>query len=492
MIIDTQELAKVPGLLSATLTESAEGTSSLQLEFADWGPAWARYEEPLTLLHKGKPLWHGKMMPPVHSNAGRVCSTSVVAHNIFYMLESQPLSAQLKAVHNEFLSGGGSLAGTVGIIARSWAKLAENLRVAAPGWGVTLESKEGGANYEANPAAELSLDVSRANYALTPGVSREGGITGWQILQRMRACNPDCVYKVVPTGVIQVVAIAKADTITWDTDKDPEFLLEASGIAPRREDRLEGVAVAVTWRDGKSGGVQVYKYPKDLDKESGKVRLFSMSANSATHAAKQMNALSSQVRAYYDAVNTLQWSGTLVVEMDKLASSPLACRVNLRGEHMHPEWASMGAIVTAVEWDLVERTARLTLGASVQDPELWEVECPVEDDSGGGEPEEPEPPVCDGCDECDGDDGDEEEEKDPPTPGGCGCAENWEIVATFMGDVKYWFDQFGFVDSRLFEKYPDGFPDYSDKILGIGDGEAAAPTSIYNLAEKEMKIKDKG
>lgn len=499
MIIDTQDLAKVPGLLSATLTESAEGTSSLQLEFADWGPEWARYEEPLTLLHKGKPLWHGKLMPPVHSNVEKVRSTSVTAHNIFYVLEGVPLKEQINAVHRSFADSlYSSLGNVVGIIARSWESLARGLEVEAPGWGC----RETGNGWEADANAKLRLDVSRARYALTPGISREGTITGWQILNRMRACNPDCVFRARPDGVIEVVSISEADRITWDADADPELVLEASGLAPRKEDRLEGVALTVSWREGTRGGVQVYKYPTNLDTNSSRVRLFSMNANSAAHAAKQFNTLSKQLRAYYEAVNMLQWSGTIVLELDKLAASPLACRVNIRGDGMHPDWATMDAIVTAVEWDLVDRTARLTLGASVQDPELWEVECPEVDDSGGGDPDQPgqpDPPVCDGCD-CDGDDGDEEEEEDPPTTGGCGCAENWTVVAEFMDSTKEWFDHLErdhCCDTDFGEKYKNfEFPKFSEKIMAGADEAAAvaaadvAPlVSTYELAEKEIEDK---
>ncbi|MCH5285475.1 MAG: hypothetical protein J1E42_07730 [Akkermansiaceae bacterium] len=368
MRIDTAKMRDLPRIMRAQLSESAEKVSTLTLEFGGDGPDWLRHMEEVTLVHKGAVLYHGKITSVERNNDEQAKRTRATVENAMWLLDHQPLAAQIAdlqaSVRNDIAN---SLRKSANNAMTSWAALAASINIAAPGWG-------------ADGASTLCLDVSRANFAFAPTLTKEKAITAWTALRKMRTCNPDCVFIALPSAVVQVVSIANADVVTWDSRQ----IMTASGITPKYAELLSGVMVAVSWQDEKKGGVVYRAYPEGMAEGGSSTKLFTASADSKAHANKQLNHLGKQAAAYFAAVNTLQWGGSVSASMEKVEYSPIGRRLNIVGRDAHPEWATMGAIVTKVDWDFMSGKVDVSLGMQIGDPELHELQFDADDDGGDG------------------------------------------------------------------------------------------------------------
>ena len=439
MILDTKDFYNMPELTSARLSESADGVSELSLEFAGWGPAWVGYGATLTVVHRGQPIWHGKLLDPVRDYEGRVPITKVTGVNAMWMLDHQPIGQQLASAENT--NDDSRHRGRTIAMANmaSWDAMARGFSFKASGWAC----KWNGMTWVSDESARVTMDASKAKFSLAPVVRREGRVTALEAIQKMRSCNPDCVYRARPDGVIEVISWERADELRWNVDDDPYFVQSIEGVAAKHDEQLTGVVGVISYTDPHKGSVRIVE-PNTLDMESLSIKLFTFTAPDRQRALNDLVRIRIQLRNYLTAANVLQWRGTVVVDMDKLNESPLARRLSITGEGLPVAWATMRAMVGGVEWDLRERQATLSLGLTVQEPEIHQAQFePTGDVAAEEAPEEegePEEPDCDSCD-CDS------EEPDPPPPAGCSCAENWtavqnwaDQVAHALGDLMEWYE----------------------------------------------------
>lgn len=381
MIIDSTAFATIPGLTLATLTESADDVSVLTLEFAGFGPDWLEYMQPVTIMHRGRVLFHGKITSYSRNNDSGEATSSATVSNLLWLLDHQTLGAQIaevKAAADNENTGSpylrsASLQTAANNATASWTALAESCRISAPGWIVNEDGTE---------AAEslITLDASRARYSFGAYMTRERAITAWTALLDMKTCNPDCTYRVnYTTGAVEVISISKADAVAWDTRQ--QGLISASDISPQYEDAVTGVAVLVSWSGEHGSGVTVRTYPKGLDLAQLGVKVFTASVENVMQATAQAQHMLEQCQAYYEAANALQWGGSVSAKLADVPASPLCACLNLTGPGTHESWGSMAAIVTEVEWDFMELTCTLTLGRTVDEPDLHELQ--FEDNDGG-------------------------------------------------------------------------------------------------------------
>jgi len=388
MIIDSAAFNDIPGLIGATLSESADDASTLSLSFEGFGPAWLEYMQPITVMHRGRVLFHGKITSLARNNAGGEMTSSATASNFLWLLARQTLGAQIAEVRaaaaNEAWSG---LQSSANAAMASWKSLADSCRIDAPGWV---------ANADGSEAAEsvITLDASRARYSFGAYMERERAITAWTALLEMKSCNPDCSYRVnYVSGAIEVISLGKADSLAWDTAR--MGIIAANDIAPQYEEALTGVAVVVSWSaEGGASGVAVRQYPPGLDMAQSGVKVFAAGADNALQAAAQADHMIAQCRAYYEAANALQWGGSVSAKLEDVPASPLACRLCLTGPGAHESWHGMQAMVSEVEWDFMEMACTLSLGRTVDEPELHELQFDdheSEDDSTEADaPQQPE------------------------------------------------------------------------------------------------------
>lgn len=397
MDISTEEFSAIPGLLSATLSESGRGMSTLELEFEDDGPSWARYEEQIVVYHKGEPLFCGLARDPVRTNDGQRRKTVLTVPNAMWVLEHQTLGGQIadlllaqREEHKNDMRRSAIQAFA------SWAAMAQNVHVSAPGWALS---------------GTISLDVSLAAYALTPNIKREGGVTAWQALLRMTDACPDCMFRVNPSGEIAVIAITKAPMMTWSSDQ----VLSARDLARNHDGEIVGCVAAIPWHRTQSYGVAVVKYPAGVSENSTQVPLFKCAEIHLRYVEKQKLFLQRQLQAYYEACNSPQWSGSITAEISKIDRSPLGYRLSLVGDKCHPDWATMHAICSGVTWDFKSGLVTATLGLEMGQANIAELEW--DDDALGGDGEEDEEnPAPDSADKSESG-----SRTEAGTDGTCGC-----------------------------------------------------------------------
>jgi len=381
VVLRSECLGEVPGLVSAVLRENSNDMSVLTLTFAGWGEEWVSYMRPVTLFHRERVLFHGKVTAFSRSNDAGDMMTTVTVSNLFWVLQRQPLGAQIAEIKASMASERAANIWKSAVNAMSsWASMAESAEVVAPGWVVNADGSL------AVPAV-ISLDASRAGFALGVNVKRRV-LTAWSALLEMQGANPDALFRVDYTrGVIEVVSVGNAQLLAWDTAR--QDLCRVGELTALYEEAITGVAVVVTWQTEVGGGTIVAKWPEGLDLSATGVRVFSGSADSRSHAEAQAANLLRQCKVYYDAVNELQWSGGVTARLEFLERSPLCCRLSLQGDGAHESWRMMCGVVTEVEWDFGQGLVTLTLGRQLDDPQLTELQFPDlgagEDGSGGGD-----------------------------------------------------------------------------------------------------------
>ena len=376
MIIDSADFGLLPKLRSAVLNECGDAVSTLVLSWAGYGPDWLRYMEPVTVMHRGSVLFHGRVTEFSHSNEGGSVSAEATVSNALWLLDNTPLGAQVA----EAMGGAtADFEAAAREALRSWTALAASCRVAAPGWVVDE------AGMEADNGL-LWLEVRRANYSTGAVVAKNRVITAWTALLSMRQANPDALFRFVPTsGAVEVVSVGQAFDEVWRTDE--MLIYSCAGIGPQFENCVTGVALVVSWGDavtGGEGGSLVRVYPASVQPGDSGVRIFTVSVENEYQATEQAEYVMGQLQSYYEAVNELQYGGTVEVALEDVVSSPLAHRLSLVGPGTHESWHEMRAMVTAVRWDFMEHRVEVTLGAVFGEPEIHEMsfpETPEGDDS---------------------------------------------------------------------------------------------------------------
>lgn len=401
MIIDSSDFTQIPDLLTAVLRESADDAGALSLEFAGFGPDWLRYMEPVTIMHRGRVLFHGKITSVPRSNDGGQITTQVSVQNFIWLFDHQTLGAQLAELQaaennqNAESSNRVRVSQSATQALSSWARLAESCRISAPGWVVNEDGSPAGDSF-------IGLNTERAHYSFGKFYDREKYITQWTALLAMKQCNPDALYLPDYTGgELRVVSQLNATPCNWDTQR--EGILSISDIAPQYEAVVTGVALNVSWTTEK--GVtrsRTFTYPAGLNRNQMGVKIFTATVEDASRVRRQADYMMQQLRRYYTAANTLQWGGSVTARMEDVEGSPLGQLLSISGEGTHEDWHNMAAVVTETEWDFMSGEVSLTLGRTVQEPELteltWPEDAEVDEDpgsegegGGGGWPDVEEP-----------------------------------------------------------------------------------------------------
>ncbi len=386
MILHTETIAQLEAITAARLHESTRETGTLELEFAGFLPAWAGYMEPVSLYHKGRLVFHGKITSRPQSSGDSITSTVTVS-NILWLLDHSTLAQQLAEISE---AASESSSGSSGNLVKagkgySFRSLTEGVAIRARSWTPSTAQSGG----EGVIVASLSKGM-QGRVLATPSGSKGGVITTETAMRKARETNPDLLRLVdYEAGGVKLTSVAEAATLTIDTGK--VRVVSMDGLEPQYENCVAGVALVLT---GESGAISsVIVQPSGLAVTSLGVKVFQCNATNATEA--NISAWTAVAQQYYAAASVLQHGGTITVRTDDLETSPLGCCIHLTGRGCAPEWSSMVAIVNAVDWDLMDGTLGMTLGYDVSDPEFAE---PTELDGGEDMSDEP------GGDEPGGDD----------------------------------------------------------------------------------------
>lgn len=359
MIINTSEFASLPNLTNAFLRQCTDGVSTLSLGWSGPLPEWVQYMAPVTVIHRGTVLFHGKITEVAVGNSGGDITSECTVSDFLWALDHQTLGEQLAQITESLTNEAeGTLEGCANTALVSWAKLAESLHMSLPNWlcksdGTPIES------------AEISLETSRAKYSFGAYTEKRKAVSGLTALLEMQQANPDCFF--LPdyvSGKLSVISITNADSITWDTQE--MRLTETSGISPCYEDAVTGVCGVVTC--GKR--MRSVMYPEDIPVTSNGVKVFSMSVETSAQAKRQLDHIVPRLKAWYEAANILQHNGTVTAILDDVDASPIGKRLSITGKGSVSEWTEMQALVTACEWDFSEGLVTITLGKNIDEPEL--------------------------------------------------------------------------------------------------------------------------
>lgn len=131
-VLNTSDIASLANLTSASLSEDAKGVSTLELAWSGFLPAWATYMEPVTLMHHGKVLFHGKVTTASNSNDGGQISSSATVSNVMWLLDHQTLSQQLAEI--VAADGGDAAASMLNVKGFSLSQLANGIEISTEGW----------------------------------------------------------------------------------------------------------------------------------------------------------------------------------------------------------------------------------------------------------------------------------------------------------------------------------------------------------------------
>ena len=127
------QTAFVPHLTGCTLTQSAEGGSTLSLEFAGTPPDWVKYWQQVTLRHEGMDLFTGQITSISTSNVGGAVRSYVTVRDYWFLLERQTSAQQLTDLLNQSRSEF-RFKDSAAYQTESWAAMARAVRLSAPGW----------------------------------------------------------------------------------------------------------------------------------------------------------------------------------------------------------------------------------------------------------------------------------------------------------------------------------------------------------------------
>ncbi len=390
MILYSDTLYQTANITGATFRESVREVGTLELEFDGFGPTWLDYMVPVTLMHQGRVLFHGKITSLVR-NAGGGTSTSVTVSNFLWLFDRLTLAQQIARAREEqedseadtdILTWSGYAAST-GQITESWEAMAAETRLTADGWTVASGDVEASGEIS---LAYSSLLTGRACWAISTDL-----ITTWSALLKLRDKAPDVQFIVDYTlGTVTAMAIGDMPVETWE--QGTMNITDASGIAPQWESCVTGVCVLHQYEEGEQrvengqlttepGSVIAYLYPPGLNMAQDGVKVLMVSS-------KVRGNVKEAARQYYEAASVLQWSGSITACMEDVARSPLGCRLNLTGPGMHESWASMEAVVSSCSWDLLTHEITVELGRDFSDPQFSDREDPQGGGSGGDDTDE--------------------------------------------------------------------------------------------------------
>lgn len=391
MLLDTSSLSSIPSLIDCTLNQSAEDASTLTLTFEGFLPlvgseenAWLEYLAPVTLIRSGSPIFHGKVTAYSFSNDAGSKKTTITATDFIWLLDKSSLGSQVRSLQVHDVS---SVALSATEALHSWEEIAPNLRLVAPGWacnakGLPLNN------------ATIEADISRAGNAVAGALTEEVWISAWEGLLKMKSANPNSLSHARPDGKLEILSISQAEELSLPVTS----LLSVSGLSPRHEDLIDGVAAVIRYDTDDTppsrpnnpsspdpdqqelekqlpGHWEERSYvitePPGLDLTTCNIKIFDAWCPYKSQVLTQANHIWSQIKAYYEARSIIQWSGDISLLETNLSQSPLARRLSITGDDdAHPEWSSMQAIVTAVQWNFSTGEVSITLGKSYSDPEI--------------------------------------------------------------------------------------------------------------------------
>lgn len=395
MDLFTEKMSELADVTSATLEERTTGEGVLRLEFAGFGPDWLGYMEPVTLYHRGEVIFHGKVVRVSRTNDGGAQTSSAEVQNFMWLLERQTLGQQLAELA-ESAGGSGSAAGSSsgglegatelginvsamlgrrakGQIGKdnaekkagagywvSWDRAMANMQVKAPGWTVYRISAYGARAVAAAEEGLVSVQCSAGVAGRQQWATTDKVVTTASALWRMRRTAQDVQYIVdYAAGTVTAMGIGELPELELDTAAGA--VLSISDIQPQYEACCTGVVIAWT---NDAGQTELHMFPEELDMAADGVKVFSLSG---TYYVASWGTVA---REYYEAARVLQYGGSVRVLASGLDVSPLGRRLNLVGPGTHPDWATMGAVVTACTWDFMEGVVDVSLGRDFADPEF--------------------------------------------------------------------------------------------------------------------------
>ena len=402
MIIDSAAFKDIPGLISAVLTENADGTpTQLNLTWVA-GAGVPEYQEPLTVMHKGAVLFHGKSTNTTYNNRAGDATVSSGAQNLLWLLDKQTLGDIL---------GPGSLQDAARKALSSWENLADAIQCTATGWTVNAD----GSPKEGDDHLTLTLPGGRqSNEGLPVGFNRKAPVSALQALQKYLQAHPGTLVAVDhQTGAIRLVTRATAPQAELVTTRD--HIIEISNITPNYESMPTGIAVIVSWDleymvsegawvtgKGECQGKAVRIFPPDLPPETLGIRVFNRELHLYSYtggnqdegcqreAEEEADRMLEQLLPWFQEATTPAVTGEVTTLMSDWETSPLAHRLNILGPGSVD---TLDTPVTSVSWDFMELTTTLHLGHAYGEPKLTQLGRAVQEfhprETSSAEPGEP-------------------------------------------------------------------------------------------------------
>lgn len=363
MIIQSNEFRSIPGLRSAVLNESTDGISELTLEYEADAPG---YMDIITIMHRGRVLFHGKATTGSASNRAGDVTRLVTVSDFRWLMDHQTLGTQLALLKIDGKAQR-DLLGAANAAGQSLAAAYDSVMINAPGWACDADG---------NPREDviLGIDTQHKGEDDAGTVFRNPlAVSQFFLLQRMQRANPGMLYKPnFTTGKLEVWRVPGCPSCTLNTQQ--QHITDISGITPNYDSMCPGVAVVVQWEEtvGIPGVVKhtyskVLAYPEGLDIAAVGVRVFTATAPDERGADRQAAYIMKQLRAWYDGTNRLQCSGSVTLKMQDMTASPLACLLSIQGPGAID---TMNSPVTGVEWDFMAQNVTLQLGVSIKEPRI--------------------------------------------------------------------------------------------------------------------------
>lgn len=398
MIIDSAAFKDIPGLISAVLTENADGTpAQLNLTWVA-GITPPEYQAPITVMHKGAVLFHGKATGTTYNNRAGNATTSTAAQNHLWLLDKQTLGDIL---------GPTSLQDATRHALSSWENLAASINATATGWTVNPDGtpKDGQDHITISTPADPGISV---------GYNRKSPCSALQALQKRLQTNPGTYATVdYTTGQIKLRKRSELPESTLHTLQ--HHITEISGITPNYDDMPAGIAVIVSWDleylvsegavvtgRGECLGKAVRIFPPDLTADSIGIRVFTRELHLYSYtggnqdegcqqeAEAEADRMLQQLLPWFQEATTPAVTGDVTTLMSDWEASPLAHRLNISGPGSVD---TLDTPVTSVDWDFMALTTTLHLGHACGEPKLTQLGRAVQEfhprETSSGEPGEP-------------------------------------------------------------------------------------------------------
>ncbi|MDO4954531.1 MAG: hypothetical protein Q4E43_05280 [Akkermansia sp.] len=380
MIIDSTAFKDIPGLISATLTETTDGTpAQLSLTWVA-GSGVPEYQEPITIIHRGRVLFHGKATSTTYNNSAGDATVSTTAQNFLWLLDKQTLGDIL---------GNISLQEASRHALSSWENLAASIQATASGWTVNPD----GSPKDAEDYIH-STWPGAPEYDYPLSWNRKSPCTAAAGLQKLLQAHPGTLATVdYTTGTILLRTRAQLPAAHLVTTR--HHITEISGISANYESMPAGIAVIVEWDleilhaensyvlggDGDAGRA-VRIFPPDLPPETLGIRVFTrelhlQSFTGGNHhddcqeaAEKEADRMLQGLIPWFQEVTTPAVTGDVTTLMSDWEASPLAHRLNICGPGSVD---TLDTPVTSVDWDFMALTTTLHLGHAYGEPKLTQL-----------------------------------------------------------------------------------------------------------------------